>query len=203
MPAVQVSPTLAAVGASGTTSPTQALQTNLALADREMNAARTSASLAAAQQHAQMVINLYVGAWGRWFSASQVVAPGGGQGIFPGERIPGPAPDSGAVLPIGWGIRAYEMGDPPTQQAVQSIMGDAMRWSNDPRAGYDQIAAAVTSADVNGSQIDRLPGTGERAVAWARLILVKANSVEQAQQYAGLGSQATGAALAAVQGLRP
>jgi len=203
MPVVPVSPTLAAVGTSGTTSPTQALKINLALADQEMNAARTSASLVAAQQHAQLVIDLYVGAWGRWFAASQAVAPGGGQGIFPGERIPGPAPDSGAVLPVGWGLRAYELGDPPTQQAVESIMGDVMRWNSDPRAGYDQIAAAVTSADANGSQIDRLPGTGARAVAWARLILVKATSVEQAQQYAGLGSQATGAALAAVQGLRP
>ena len=125
----------------------------------------------------------------------------GGRGIFPGERIPGPAPDSGAELPIGWGVKAYDLGDARTQQAVQTIMGDVARWQSDPRASYDAIQAVLVGSGPNGSQIDKLPGTGERAVAWARLILLKAASLDQAQQFAVQGSQQTGAALAAVQGL--
>ena len=200
-PGAQASQTAPAIPAA-TPGPVQGLQRELALADQEMNAARTSATLRDAQQHAQAVLNILVGAWGRWYDVSQFSDPSDRRGVFPGERVPGPPKDTSSDLtPIGWGIRAYDLGDVKTQPAVQTVMGDVKLWRNDPRSRYNEIERAVTGTDLNRSLVGKLDGRSMRAVAWARLIIAKAGSLDESHQYAILGSTETSAALGAVQNL--
>jgi hypothetical protein len=124
-------------------------------------------------------------------------------GIFPGERIPGPANDSAPnPAPFGWGIRAYDLGQPQTQQAVQSIMGNVKQWRDNPRSGYDQIEHALGAKDTNHTAIAQLDGQAQRALAWARLIVTQATTLEVARQYAELGRRETAGALAAAQSLQ-
>jgi hypothetical protein len=185
-----------------TAEPVVGLKLALTLADQEMSAARSSGSLDEAQRHAQAVINTLVGAWGRWYDSSRTNDLSDRRGVFPGERVPGPANDTpGDWSPVGWGMRAFDLGDPSVQTAVQLVMGDVGRWRATPRARYDEIARASTATDPNHTAISRLDGRGLRAVAWARLILTQAVSLPEAQRWAALGSQETGAALSAVQSL--
>ena len=167
-----------------------------------MNAVGASATLLEAQQHAQAVVNILGGAWGRWYGDSQFSDASDRRGVFPGDRIPGPANDTSTDLtPIGWGIRAYDLGDANTQQAVQTIMGDVKAWRVGPRAAYDNIQGAIDAADPSHKAVAKLAGRGTRALAWARLIVVSATSLDQARQYAATGSVETGAALAAAETL--
>jgi hypothetical protein len=167
-----------------------------------MNAVGASATLQEAQLHAQAVVNILGGAWGRWYGDSRFSDASDRRGIFPGDRIPGPANDTPTDLtPIGWGIRAYDLGDAQTQQAAQTVMGDVKLWRDDPRSGYDTIQRAIDATDPSHKSIVKLDGRGTRALAWARLIVVTAASLDQARQYAALGSAETGAALAAAETL--
>ncbi len=161
-----------------------------------------SATLQEAQQHAQAVVNILGGAWSRWYGDSHFSDASDRRGVFPGDRIPGPANDTSTDLtPTGWGIRAYDLGDANTQQAVQTVMGDVKFWRDDPRSAYDNIERAIDAADPSHKSVAKLGGRATRALAWARLIVVTAASLDQARQYAAPGSVETGAALAAAQKL--
>jgi len=182
--------------------PVQGLRQELALADQEMSAARASTTLADAQQHAQMTINTLVGAWGRWYDVSRWDDPSDRRGVFPGERVPGPANDTSTDLtPIGWGIRAYDQASPADQAAIQAVVGNVKQWRDSPRLRYDAIEHATTGTPPNPSLIAKLDGQAMRALAWARLIITSAATLDQARTYAQSGAQEAGAALAAVQSI--
>lgn len=178
------------------------LQQELALADQEMNAAHSGTSLLEAQQHAQAAINTLVGAWGRWYDVNGFDDPSDRRGVFPGERVPGPANGTSTDLtPFGWGIRAYDQLTPSARPVIEKIMGNVKQWRDNPRARYDDIERALAGTPPNTSLINRLDGRAMRALGWARLIVSQASNLDQAQRYALAGSQETAAALAAVQTL--
>jgi hypothetical protein len=200
---VPLTPTIVATAGDATPGPVQGLQHELALADQQMNAVSASATLPEAQQHAQAVVNILGGAWGRWYGDTQFSDASDRRGIFPGDRIPGPANDTSTDLtPFGWGIRAYDLQDANTQLAVQTIMGDVKAWRDSPRAAYDMIQGVVNATDPSHPAIAKLAGRGTRALAWARLIVVSAGSLDQARQYAVSGSVETDAAVAAAETLK-
>ncbi len=156
-----------------TTGPLLGLTRELALADREMQAAAASATLPETQGHAQAVINTLVGAWGRWYDVGRTDDPSDRRGVFPGERVPGPANDTPTDLtPIGWGLRAYDQVNLAGRPAIQTVMGDVKGWRDNPRARYDDIQRAITGPQPNPGRIGQLGGQAMRALAWARLIIV-------------------------------
>ena len=198
-PTQKLPATLSAVTAPGAV---LGLQQELALADQEMNATHTSTTLLEAQQHAQAAINTLVGAWGRWYDVNGFDDPSDRRGVFPGERVPGPANGTSTDLtPFGWGIRAYDQLDPSARPVIQKIMGDVKQWRDNPRARYDDIERALAGTPPNTSLINRLDGRTMRALGWARLIVSQASNLDQALRYAQAGSQETAAALAAAQTL--
>jgi hypothetical protein len=197
-------PAATATLASAATAPAPlaGLWHELALADEQMRAVGASSTLGEAQAHAQAVVDILGGAWGRWYEGVDFSSASDRRGIFPGDRIPGPANDTpNDWAPFGWGIRAYDLGDAPTRQAVQAILGDVALWRTSPRLAYDEIQRAVALADASHNAIGQLNGHATRALAWARLAQVKAATLDEARQFGAAGQQETAAASATVAGL--
>lgn len=191
-----------------TPNPVTQLSRALELADAEMRGAQTSATLTAAKQHAEATVNILVGHLGRWYgdqdSDGQVNDPSDQRGVLPGEIMTQAAPDTrAAVLPIGWALLVYDLA-PDNQRAIREvILGEVELWRNNPRAGYDELARAIAATDLARAQLPKLAGAVPRAVAWARLILTRAQSRADAQTYAAQGILATSAARAAARTLAP
>ena len=121
------------------------------------------------------------GAWGRWYGDSHFSDASDRRGVFPGDRIPGPANDTSTDLtPIGWGIRAYDLGDarlskPPKRSWVMSSLGETLPRSATiiSRRRRRRTRAIRRSPNWTGAP-------GPRALAWARLILTQAVSLDEA-----------------------
>jgi hypothetical protein len=188
--------------------PVERLRRALELADTEMRAADASRSLAEAKKHAEAVVNILVGYWGRWYGDADKDGiandPSDRRGVLPGERIPSAAPDTAAAhWPVGWGITVYEKGGPAARQAVQAtIMGDVERWKKNAAGRYGEIERAIAGTDLSRDATSKLDGRAMRAVAWARLILTKAASLDDAKIYAGHGVADTSASLEATRTIK-
>ncbi len=181
--------------------PAANLQRDLKLADDEMRAAQQATTIAEAKQHAEAVANILVGIFGRWYGDQDrdgtVRDPSDQRGVLPGERVPQPAPDVGTpVFPYGWAMLAHDAGDDHAKQVVRDLLGDFDMWRSQPRAGYDQVQSAVSASDAQGSAIKKeLTGNAPRALAWARFILTRAQSLDDARSAATQGARETSAAL--------
>jgi hypothetical protein len=182
--------------------PVLGLQQALQLANQEMDAAAQSGSLEEARSHAEAVVNIIDGYWGCWYGDADgngvVYDPSNGYGVLPAGRVQSAAPDTRAgQLQNGWALNVYENGDSNAKMQVQKILGDVKQWQNNPMSAYAQIQMAVQNSDLNHSQVGKLDGQTVQALAWARLILVKAHSVEQARRFANNGLSNTAKALQA------
>lgn len=182
--------------------PVLGLQQALQLANQEMGAAAQSTNLDDARNHAEAVVNILVGYWGCWYGDADgnglVNDPSNGYGVLPAGRVQSAAPDTKAAqLQLGWALNTYEQGGSNAQKQIQIILGNVKQWQNNPVAGYEQIQQAVQNSDVNRPQVDKLDGQAVQAVAWARLILVKAQTTDQAVQFAKDGLRNTTEALQA------
>lgn len=172
--------------------PVQGLQQALQLANQEMAAAAQSTSLNDARSHAEAVVNILVGYWGCWYGDADgngvVNDPSNGYGVLPAGRVQSAAPDTRAAqVQIGWALRVYAQGDINAQKLVRIILGDVKQWQNEPMAAYQQIQNVVQNSDANHPQVGKLNGQAVQAVAWARLILIKAQTSEQAHGFAENG----------------
>ena len=178
------------------------LRYTLQTADGELRAAQASGTLAEARTHAEGALNASVGTAGRWYGDSdhdgQVEDPANGMGILPGELVPAPGGGPGTPVPtLGLAFLALDNGNAADRAALGILLGDVELWRSTPRQGYDAIDAAAQSANAQKS-IAALGGNVPRAVAAARYILVKAQTLDEAKSFAGLGSAQTGVALGAL-----
>ncbi len=169
-------------------------------ADRAMGDARTASSLSAARARAEVVVNVLVGMFGRWYGDGdgdgRIDDPGDGLGVLPGERVPQPAPDTrAAVMPTGWAIATYDDGGDQAKTVVRLLIGDVDLWKNSPRDGYNQVELALSAGTTSGSAIAKLPGSVPRALAWARFILTRTQSLDDARSAAAQGAKETNSAL--------
>jgi hypothetical protein len=180
------------------------LQSELALADSEMQAARQSATLAEARHHAEAVVNILVGKFGRWYGDQDgdgaTNDPSDGSGVLPGEKIPEAAPDAPAEFPFGAALVVYSS-NASSQRAIQTILGDVTQWRVRPRLGYDTVERALAGTDLTRDAVSKLNGSVPRAVVWARLILTRARSINEAQTYVERGLLSTRAALDAARSI--
>lgn len=201
-------PTMAGVQIMDLAKPLLGLQRALELTNDEMSAAANSADLKAAKRHAEGAVNVLGGYWSRWYGDGDgdgdINDPSDKRGVLPGDRIPEAAPDTRAAeWPIGWAVRVFEDGDENTRQVIESmILGNVNLWKNKPRARYDEMEKAVAGSDVQRQLVGKLDGRAMRAMVWARLILVKAQSLAEAQNYAKSGLQEVGACLEAVRKIK-
>lgn len=182
--------------------PVLGLQQALQLANQEMGAAAQSTSLDEARSHAEAVVNILVGYWGCWYGDADgngtVNDPSNGFGVLPAGRVQSAAPDTKAAqLQLGWALSTYEQVDLNAQKQIQIVLGNIKQWQNNPETGYEQIQQAVQNSDVNHPQVNKLDGQAVQAVAWARLILVKAQTADQAVLFAKDGLRNTTDALQA------
>jgi len=182
--------------------PVQGLRQALQLANQEMDAATKSTNLNDARAHAEAVVNILVGYWGCWYGNADgngiVNDPSNGYGVLPASRVQTAAPDTRAAqVQIGWALKVYEQDSSNSQKQIQVILGDIKLWQNNPISGYEQIQFAVQNSDVENPQVTKLDGQVVQAVAWARLILLKAQTIEQANQFAVSGLKNTAEALKA------
>ncbi|MBI5878622.1 MAG: hypothetical protein HZB53_13315 [Chloroflexi bacterium] len=165
------------------------LQAALLLVERELGAASIAGDVAAVQSHAQNATNVLVGPYGRWYAGDAGIE----QGVLPGERVPGPAPDVGnPQWPAGWALLVYGEGRPGDQAVVRDLIGDVGVWQSAPRRGYDAVAAAIAAGPVVESV--KLAGPVGRTLAYARLILATADSLERAHRWANLAAIEAGQA---------
>jgi len=166
----------------------------MAVADTEMEAAYQSTSLEGAKVHAEAVVNILVGYWGLWYGDAngdgKISDPSNGYGVLPAGRIQEAAPDTRAAqTQLGWAIRLYEQGNLHTQQQMQALLGNVEQWRTDPTSAYAEIQRAVDAGDAKHSLVAKLSGQVPQAVGWARLILTKAQTLEEAQAFAQQGMQ--------------
>ena len=186
-----------------TPNPVQGLQNALELADSEMIAANASVSLQEARRHAEAVVNILVGYWGCWYGDAnedgKLEDPSDGYGVLPAGRIQEAAPDTPAAgIQLGWALEVYENSGQSDQKPIQTILGNVNLWQTNPSEAYAVIQSAVTSTSPNYVQVTKLQGNVDQAVAWARLILVKAQTLDEAQAFANNGLKETRAALRAI-----
>lgn len=191
-----------------TPAPRQSLQRALELADGELRAIQTSANVKEARAHAEAVVNMLVGVFGRWYGDGdrdgKVSDPSDQRGVLPGERVPGPAPDVGnPVFPYGWALLAFDDGDDGDKGIVRALIGNVEEWQDSPRMAYNEIESAIASSDAQRNQVGKLNGSVPRIVAYARLMLTKAQTLDEAKAYASLAAQESSAALAAARKMNP
>jgi hypothetical protein len=171
-----------------------------------MQAARQSTTLAEARHHAEAVVNILVGKFGRWYGDQDADGatndPSDGGGVLPGEKIPEAAPDAPVEFPFGAALVVYSS-NALSQRAIQTILGDVTQWRTRPRVGYDTIERAVAGTDLTRDAVSKLNGSAPRAVACTRLILTRAQSIDEARTYAERGLLATRAALDAARSIAP
>lgn len=182
--------------------PVLGLQQALQLANQEMDAAAQSTSLEDAKSHAEAVVNILDGYWGCWYGDADgnglVNDPSNGYGVLPAGRVQSAAPDTRAAqVQIGWALNVYENSNSNAKKQVQIILGDVKQWQNNPMLAYEHIQTAVQNSEVDHLQVGKLNGQAIQAVAWARLILVKAQTISQAREFAGMGLPNTAKALQA------
>ena len=165
------------------------LVSTLELAANEMRAAEAATTLDEAKVHAETVVNVLVGKYGRWYGDqngdNQVKDPSDKRGVLPGEKIPvsgGADIDTNAQFPYGLALMA--IGTQSSSPSLQNLLGDVALWRTRARGGYDSIASAIAQNDVA-----TLQGTVPRSVAYARFILTTAQTLEHAHQYATAGVQ--------------
>lgn len=187
--------------------PVERLRRALDLADTELHAVGDSTDLVEAKRHAEAVVNILVGLRGRWYGDAdgdgKITDPSDRQGILPGEGIMGPARGLNVRRPLGWGQIVYLKGDDHTRQLIQgTIMGNMERWINQPEGRYDDIERAIAGTDLNHSMTSKLDGHAMRVVAWARLILTQAGSLNDAKTYASYGIADIGASLDAARAIK-
>ncbi len=163
------------------------LTSTLELAANEMRAAENATTLEQAKLHAEAVVNILVGEYGRWYGDQngdlQVTDPSDKRGVLPGEKIPasgGADIDKPAQFPFGLALLAS--GTQTDSSPLQVLLGDAKLWRTKARDGYDAIENALARYK-NDKQL-KLQGAVPRAVAYARLILTDTTSVEEARAFA-------------------
>lgn len=199
-PAQPFLPGPASVTPVPTADPVQGLQKALGIADQEMNAAASSASLEQARAHAEIAVNVLVGYWGVGYGDGdgdgKIDDASSRYGVLPAGRVQEAAPGTGAAYTqLGWAILVDETLGSSASQPIQSLLGDTQAWKNDPVGSYNQIQAAIEATDPSHPEASKLGGQVPKAVAWGRLVLIKAQTLEDAKAYASRGSQATSAAL--------
>ncbi len=182
--------------------PVQDLQDTLQLANQEMEAAAQSPSLEDARSHAEAVVNSLVGYWGCWYGDGDgngvVNDPSNGYGVLPAGRVQSAAPDTRAAqLQLGLALSVYETSNANAQNQVRIILGDVEQWQNNPMAAYEQIQMVVQNSEASRPQVGKLDGQAVQALGWARLILVKAQTVQESRVFAENGLQNLTAALQA------
>lgn len=176
----------------------QLVQT-LQLATDEMRAAENASALDETKSHAEAVVNILVGQYGRWYGDqngdNQVTDASDKRGVLPGEKIPvggGADLDRPAQFPYGLAIMA--MGTRTTSPELEILLGDVTLWRTRARGGFDAIENAVAQQNAAAVQ-----GAVPRAVASARLILTDAQTIETAQPLAADGVAELERALQAAQ----
>jgi hypothetical protein len=182
--------------------PVLGLQQALQLVNQEMHAAAQSTSLEDAKSHAEAVVNILDGYWGCWYGDADgnglVNDPSNGYGVLPAGRVQSAAPDTRAAqVQIGWALNVYENSNSNAKKQVQIILGDVKQWQNNPMSTYEYIQTVVQNSEMDHLQVGKLNGQAIQAVAWARLILVKAQTTDQAHEFADKGLQNTAKALQA------
>jgi hypothetical protein len=179
----------------------QQLVQALQLAAQEMRAAQTADSLNQIQTHSQTALNILVGRYGRWYS-QRAPDPSNKLGVLPGEIQPQGGADLGGAPTPTVGLALLTMGTNPKPSAeLVTILGDVTMWRTQPRAGYDNIASAVTTADTPHMQLGPLEGSVPRAVAWQRLILTQTLNLDAARAFAAQSAAELDKALAAARKL--
>jgi hypothetical protein len=179
----------------------QQLVQALQLAAQEMRAAQTADSLDQIQTHSQTALNILVGMYGRWYS-TRAPDPSNKLGVLPGEIQPQGGADLGGAPTPTVGLALLTMGTNPTPSSgLVTILGDVTLWRTKPRAGYDSIASAVTTADTSQMQLGPLEGSVPRAVAWQRLVLTQAENLDTARTFAMQSAVELDKALAATRNL--
>ncbi len=158
----------------------------LELAANEMSAAQNSVTLDEARAHAEAVVNILVGKRGRWYGDQDgdgsVNDPLKGRGVLPGE-IQTQGADVDNTTNFSAGLALMAVGTNPNPPPLTVLLGDVKTWRGQPRAGYDQIANALANANAS-PQLDALQGSVPRAVAFARLLLTNARTMEEARAFA-------------------
>jgi hypothetical protein len=192
---------------TNTPEPVQGLQNALQMADSEMKSASQSVNLQEARQHAEAVVNILVGYWGCWYGDAngdgRLDDPSDGYGVLPAGRIQEAAPDTPADrIQLGWALDVYDKGEKGNQKLIQAILGNVKLWQTDPSSAYAAIQSAVTSNSQDHVQIKKLQGNVDRAVAWARLILISAKTLDEAKDFARNGQTEINAAVLAAGQIR-
>lgn len=183
-----------------TVDPLQGLQKALAIVDQQMKAAESSASLEQARAHAEIAVNVLVGYWGIGYGDGdgdgKIDDANSRYGVLPAGRIQESAPGTGAAYTqLGWAILVDETLGTNANQSVQTLLGDTQAWKNDAAGSYRQIDAAIQATNGSHDGVSSLGGQVPQAAAWARLILIKAQTLDEAKLYAGRGAQVTGVVL--------
>ncbi len=163
------------------------LVSTLDLAANEMRAAESATTFDDAKLHAEAAVNILVGKYGRWYGDqngdNQVTDPSDKRGVLPGEKLAvsgGADIDTNAQFPYGLALMA--VGTQTNSPALQNILGDVVLWRTRARGGYDSIESAITQ-----NNLAALQGTVPRSVAYARLILTTARTLDEAHQLATFG----------------
>lgn len=183
---VSATPTMANLSTSPTASNVaSALNATLERAVSEMRAAQGADTLEQAKGHAETAVNVLVGKFGRWYGDQdgdgKISDPSDGRGVLPGEKSPVSGGANGDAPPqFPFGLALLAAGRNPNTPQTMALLGDVTLWRTKPRAGYDAIANAVARGDVAGLQ-----GAVPRAVAFGRLILTSAHTLDAAHTLAG------------------
>jgi hypothetical protein len=161
----------------------QQLVQAIELALNEMRATQADGDIAEIQTHAQSSLNILVGRYGRWYNTN-APDPSNKLGVLPGETQPQGGADGDRPPPPTAGLALLTMGTSTTPSPeLVAILGDVKLWQSNPRAGYDSITNAVNTADLAQLQLGKLQGSVPRAVAWQRLALTQATTLENANAY--------------------
>jgi hypothetical protein len=174
---------------------TRALE--LALADlRAAQAAETSEQ---AKGHAEAAVNILVGKFGRWYGDGDGDGvrndPSDGRGVLPGEIVPQGGADVDNATGFPRGLALLAGGTDPDAPLLTALLGDARLWRTKPRAGYDAIEEAVKNAGASPA-LGGLKGNVPRAVAFGRLILTRAGTMDEVKAWAAEGAVELEAAVA-------
>jgi hypothetical protein len=180
--------TPAAIPLATTSDPQEGLLHDLALANQEINATCQSTTLADAKSHAEAVVNIVGGPWGLWYGDAngdgQTNDPSDRQGLLPAGTVQSSVNSDNAHIQLGWALVNYEQGNEQAKKHSQALLGDLSLWMNDPFTAWKNVADAVNGTDLQHLQAAKLLGTIVRQMAWARLVLVKAKSLQDAHFFA-------------------
>ena len=185
-------------------SPVVGLQQALQLAEQEMQAAQSSATLAEARHHAEGAANILVGYWGLWYGDADgdgtVYDPSNERGVLPAGRVQEGALGNEAARPqLGWALILYLSGTPAQAEIATQLLGDPHAWQTDAADRYAAIQRAVEGSSDQGNLVQKLSGQVEKSLGWARLLLLRARTLDEAHALATQGALSAAAAVGAVQ----